>query len=498
MILYIDSKEVPNVSQCEIPDNVLRYVIRKAEKYEYRCARLHNRYKGKPQLVKNPDTDNVKVEANYAKYIVDITKGYYLSEPVKYDNNDKKKKESNNSSLSMISSVEAKLDKKTGKLVRHDASDSLFEKEIDISPIIDCYHSQNMAEIDEKNGKGIGIYGESCELLYASTDNMPVPRSAVYPPDQIILVQDNTVEHNDLFAMWFEKCEDINEIKYYKVSVYTRTARQDYKSTDCSKDDFMFNPQGEAVTHAFGEVPVICYENNDERQGDFEQVISLIDARNELLSDRLTDKKNFVNALLVLYGAILSEEARKDMKSDNLIDGLPLDAKFEYIQKTFDEASLKILDDTLVSEIHKMTLTPDMSDEKFSGDSSGVALKLKLLALNILVKSKMRSMEKGLKKRWRLYNNFLSAAKNITPVDINDVDIVFTVCMPIDEPSIVNMVCELKNSCLVDDQTLLSLLWFIKDPAEALENMKQQKEENMKQYKDSFADNSADENTENE
>lgn len=80
-------------------------------------------------------------------------------------------------------------------------------------------------------------------------------------------------------------------------------------------------------------------------------------------------------------------------------------------------------------------------------------------------------------------------ANNFTPVDIKDVDIVFTICMPIDEPSIVNMVCQLKNAGLVDDQTLLSLLWFVKDPAEALENMKQQKQESLKQYRDSFENN---------
>lgn len=491
MIVYIDRDAVPHAARCEIPDSVLRYVIDKAERYEDRCRQLHNRYKGNPQLEQNEES--IRAEANYAKYIVDITQGYYLSEPVKYDNNDKSDKKQKSSALSMVSSVEAKLDKKTGKLTRHDNSNHTFHKEIDISPVIDCYHEQNIAEIDEKNGKNIGIYGESCELVYANTDDVPAPRSAVYPPDQLILVQDNTVEHNDLFGIWFEKCETINKTKYYNVSVYSDCMRRDYRSTDCSKDDFMFNPVGDAVQQAFGAVPIICYENNSERQGDFEQVISLIDARNGLLSDRLTDKKKFVDAVLALYGGIFSESAIRDMKNEKLIDGLPIDARIEYIQKTFDEASLKILDDTLVSEIHKMTLTPDMTDEKFSGNSSGVALKLKLLALNILVKSKMRSMEKGLKKRWALYNRFLTA-RGITPVDINDVDIVFTICMPIDEPAIVNMVCELKNSGLVDDQTLLSLLWFVKDPAEALENMKQQKAEEMKRYQDSLGDTVSNDN----
>ena len=70
---------------------------------------------------------------------------------------------------------------------------------------------------------------------------------------------------------------------------------------------------------------------------------------------------------------------------------------------------------------------------------------------------------------------------------MDDVDIVFTVALPIDEAQIVQMVCTLKNAGLVDDQTLLSLLWFVKDPAEAVENMKQQKQENQQQYMDSFA-----------
>ena len=106
-------------------------------------------------------------------------------------------------------------------------------------------------------------------------------------------------------------------------------------------------------------------------------------------------------------------------------------------------------------------------------------------------------MEAGLKKRWRLYNNWL-AHNGIDPVSVDDVDIVFTVALPIDEAQIVQMVCTLKNAGLVDDQTLLSLLWFVKDPAEAVENMKQQKQENQQQYMDSFTANTEDKADEKE
>lgn len=483
MKVYINKSDVPNYVNGEIPSKVIDYIVKKQISYEARCKDLYDRYKCADIPVKIED-DKIKVKANYCKYIVDIIKGYYLSEPIKYDNNDIKKKDES-SKISMVPTVKAKLDKKDGSLVRHTPIDKALEKEIDISPIIDVYHRQNISDIDDKNGKNLGIFGEACELIYASTDEKPIPKSAAYKPYSIVLVQDNTVEHNDLFAMLIDKRERINNEQYYAVSIYTEKVQQDYESEDISKTDYTYSRVGEPIYHSFGAVPVICYENNEERQGDFEQVISLIDARNELLSDRLTDKKAFVDAVLAVYGAVLDKSAKEQIKKEGILDGLPEDAKMEYLQKTFDENSLKVLDDTLIMEIHKQTLTPDMTDEKFSGNASGVALRLKLLALNILVKSKMRAMETGLKKRWEIYYNFLSQ-KNITPVSIDDVDIVFTVSMPIDEQQTVDIVVKLKDSGLVDDQTLLSLLWFIKDPAEALENMKQQKEENQKAYLDSF------------
>ena len=50
--------------------------------------------------------------------------------------------------------------------------------------------------------------------------------------------------------------------------------------------------------HNFGDVPMVEYWNNSEETGDFEQVISLIDAYDTLESDRINDKTQFTDALL--------------------------------------------------------------------------------------------------------------------------------------------------------------------------------------------------------
>ncbi len=150
-----------------------------------------------------------------------------------------------------------------------------------------------------------------------------------------------------------------------------------------------------------------------------------------------------------------------------------MDARAEYIQKTFDEQSVQVLADALVREMHKMTLTVDMSDEKFAGNSSGQALKLKLLTMNLLVKGKMRQMEQGLKERFQLYNRWLVTMGEMKPVGVEDVDVVFTVDLPVNESEVVDMVTSLQG--IVDDQTLLSQLWFVSDPKEAVDNLRRQK-----------------------
>jgi SPP1 family phage portal protein len=288
-----------------------------------------------------------------------------------------------------------------------------------------------------------------------------------------VLVCDATVEHEKRFALVWERREKVTGERYYAVTVYTDRTVKQYQSDDLKTA--VFHQVGETGVHYFGEVPVIAYENNSLRQGDFEQIIPLMDAYNALMSDRLTDKRKFVDALLVFFGMTLREGDEGRLAREKFLDGAPLDARAEYIQKTFDEAGVQVLADALVREMHKMTLTVDMSDEKFAGNSSGQALKLKLFTMSLMVRNKMRRMEQGLRERLRLYSRWLSVMGQMDEVDGRDVDLVFTVNLPVDEGSVLDLVTRLQG--IVDEQTLLAQLWFIRDPAEALENIRRERRE---------------------
>lgn len=439
MICYLDREEVPDLEN--LSTSVLRYLVQKAEGAAGRYRRLEDYYLGRhPILRQKGEPEEVRVAVNYAKYVVDTALGYYLGNGVKYNANSRPNQGCGS---------------------------------VDIAPLERAYHSQHISEVDQELGRGMGIWGESLELCYASDEWNAQPRSAAIAPCSGVLVLDTSVEHRKLFALLWEKRESANRERYYDVTVYTDRTVKRYRGGTTM--DALFHQVGVTGYHWFGSVPVIAYENNGYRQGDFEQVISLIDAYNGLMSSRLTDKQKFVDALLVFFGMSLREGDEGRLAREKFLDGAPLDARAEYIQKTLDEGSVQVLADALVREIHKMTMTVDMSDEKFAGNSSGQALKLKLLTMNLLVKGKMRRMEKGLKERFRLYNHFLTMKGEMDEVSVDDVDVEFTLNTPINEGEIVELVTGLQG--IVDDETLLSQLWFIRDPAEAVKNIRTQREE---------------------
>lgn len=465
MILYIDKREVPDVEN--IPAPILKYVIEKAEAALPRYHRLDEYYRGNHAIMREKRAEkDVTVAVNYAKYVVDTIRGYYLGDSIKYDVNSTRKTGSQTGA---------------GEV---DGVAAATSEEIDLTPVMDCYHRQKIGAIDSRIGKGMGVFGECLELCYASTDDEPMPKSAYIAPQCGVLVCDTTVEHNKLFGMVWDKIEKLNHQKYYTVTVYTDRSVRNFECESGKLEQSAFYPVGEVEEHWFNAVPIIAYENNDEQQGDFEQIIPLIDAYNGLMSHRFTDKAKFVDALLAFYGITLGDEDQKIIGEEKCLDGLPLDSKIEYVQKTFDEGSVQVLADAAVREMHKMTMTVDMSDEKFSGNSSGQALKLKLLTMNLLVKVKIQQMERGLLERLALYINWLVNNQRMEMVAVTEIDVVFNVSVPINEQEIIAMVRDLQG--IVDDETLLSQLWFIKDPKEAVENIREQQREKSERYLQKF------------
>lgn len=244
----------------------------------------------------------------------------------------------------------------------------------------------------------------------------------------------------------------------------------------------------EPKEHYFGEPQIIEFLNNKEGIGDFEQQISLIDAYDTLMSDRINDKEQFIDAVLVLYGALMGDdeeettEAQKQLRENKLLE-LPADAKAEYLSRQMDESGAEVLRKAIKEDIYNFSHVPNFMDENFAGNVSGVAMEYKLLGLEMITKVKERQYKKGLRKRIRLYCNFLKMKAIL--MEAGSIVATFSRALPKNLQELSQIVQSLKDS--VSARTLLKLLPFVEDPDYEIEEVEKQKEEDVRRQQELFS-----------
>ena len=237
--------------------------------------------------------------------------------------------------------------------------------------------------------------------------------------------------------------------------------------------------------HNLGEVPVVEYQNNKYRIGDFEQQISLIDAYNKLSSTRINDKEQFIDAILLLTGADFADDpadvkqAAEALKELKMLE-LPNGAKAEYLTRTLDEVGAETLRRALKEDIYTFSHVPNLSDENFAGNSSGVAMEFKLLGLLMITKIKERYYKKGLKKRLRIFANRLGLSNLAN--EVGSIVPQFSRGLPKNLLELSQIVSNLQGK--VTDRTLISLLPFVEDPDHEIEQLGEQKQANIERQQE--------------
>lgn len=411
-----------------------------------RLDKLFNYYTGEQAInnrIKDADLKNNKIVINNASYITDINVGYVVGNPIQYQTN-----QDNQEVLDVI---------------------------------IDEYDKQSINKLDTKLAKNISIYGIGYEYIYAkpNVETGIDIKSTLIPPTNAYLKRDGTVENNVLWGcFWSKQVETINgnEKEYLDITVVDDKEVITYtlKNGNLIKDEERCHP------HFFGKVPLIKYKNNEEAMGDFEKVISIIDALNLLQSDRVNDKEQLVNAILTIYGAELYDDDVQALK-ENRVMHLPDNAKAEYLIKALNEGEIETLKRSLEQDLHKISLTPNMSDENFAQNSSGVALGYKLLPFEQSAKNKANYMEDGLELRLECYANLLKFLNRIPfVITAKDVDVIFVHNLPVNNLENAQIVSMLSG--LVDQKTLLSTLPFVKDVEGSLQALQEEKSNNMNMF----------------
>lgn len=360
-----------------------------------RYEKLNKYYDGEHKILdrtlSNSSLPNNKIVANHAEYITDMATGYVFGTPVSYSGN---------------------------------GSDEL---------------NKTFTEIDEDSHNNelaldLSIFGVGYELLYMNDDEVPYPELAVSSPLNSFIVVDSTVKHKPIFGVTYYPKYDIEGSKKgHDVNVYTDKDITHHFFSDLNNESPSID---ESEEHFFNGIPLIEYKNNKKLKGDFEGVITLIDAYNLLQSDRVNDKEQMVDALLAVIGADFGDDTDEKVETAKLLKELKIieldqggDAK--WLVKNLNETEIEVLKNSLKDDIHEFSKVPCLTDENFVGNASGVAMKYKLLGFEQLGKTKERYFKQGLRQRLKLMSNIENIrAKNIDP---SQIDISMKRSLPVDD-----------------------------------------------------------------
>lgn len=366
----------------------------------HRLKKLLDYYNGKHEILRRQKSSdrcaNNKAVFNHAQNITDTVVGYVHGNPISYSG---------------------------GNI------ESLLEHFV----IID--EDSHNAEL----GIDASIFGRAYELIYIDDEltNKPMPYLATLNPLNTFVVYDTTIKKKPIYAITYNENLDLDgNIESYNVLVYTEDTIYTYLCNTLGGVGTLID----AEIHNFNGIPIIELNNNKFEQGDFEQVIPLIDLYNILMNDRVNDKEQLVDALLVIIGLNLGDTLDEQSETTRLIrderilsieangDGTATgDAK--YLTKSLNETEIEVLKKAIETDIHKLTKVPNMSDENFANNVSGVAMAYKLLGFEQLGVNKERQFMKLLRKRLALISNIEGIKGN--NLDLNKISIVMKRTLPV-------------------------------------------------------------------
>lgn len=455
--------ESPRFSAKFLNDLVENHSKRVAHNYKH----FQNLYEGKHKIrdrkPKDSNKPNNKLVNDFFGQTIDNTVGYFLGNPI------------------IINYQEPKQDK---AMVETDPVDVGVDlEEIEDTAVQDCLDTIGI-ENDKDDlfiewGKEAMIKGLSHILVYQNEESKT--KMMRLSPEDVIIVYKNssTKEAEYKIRLYDIDTEDTNKTTHY-AEVYSATKVELF----CSTEGLDVNGKRELTSytfvreepHIYGRIPIITMYNNEEQMSDLEKIETLVNDYNKVLSDTSNEFEAFRNAYLMLKNMTVGRDSIDKLKNEGILEVMENgDAKF--ITKQIQTEALENHLDRLEKNIYKFSQVPDLSDENFAGNLSGVAIRFKLFGLETKCIIKERKMEKAIRELVKV----LSTPVRVTTgkeIDIVNLKVEFTRNVPNNLTEIVDTVTKLDGK--VDKETLLALLPFIDNPKEVLEKMEKDAEKDKK------------------
>ena len=125
--------------------------------------------------------------------------------------------------------------------------------------------------------------------------------------------------------------------------------------------------------HVLGDIPIFEYPANKPRLGAFEIVLPLLDAINEVESNRLDDVEQFVNSFLALLGGTIDDETAKKLDEYKMLC-LPEGVDAKYLSVAMQQNDTQVLVDNLTSAYMEICGIPNRNGGSSTSDTGSAVI----------------------------------------------------------------------------------------------------------------------------
>ena len=296
--------------------------------------RLWNYYRGETKvLLKKKEVRpeiNHKINENRCFEVVGFHKGYVFGEPIQY--------------------------------IRRENSDSDRADDpiaSDINVLNSYMADANKAAKDADLAEWLYIAGTSYRIGLPNQnwtkdgDEPPFVIHTLDPRDTFVVYR-NSLGEPPLMAVKVVERDGIGKVFF----VYTEHSAFEFEEFGSVKEE----------SHALGMIPVIEYPADNARLGVFEIALPLLDALDELQSNRMDDIVQTVNSFLAVFGAEMDKEAHDKLEEWKMMF-LPEGSDARFLNASMKQADLQALKDDLYQSILTICGVPNRNGGSSTSDT---------------------------------------------------------------------------------------------------------------------------------
>ena len=313
--IYSDAKEI--TAQNVVEEVSKAYAVHCKNQAEIK--KLWEYYRGKTNILTKTkevrEEINHRINENRAYEVVKFHKGYVFGEQIQYVRRERATAEQNDDVIAA-----------------------------DINSLNGYMADANKAACDNALAEWMYVAGLGYRLTLANTkwtadgDESPLSIFALDPMNTFVVRSTDIDEH---ILMSVCMAEGDKNDKIY--TVYTD--KWCFKFTE-------YNPTLVVKPNTLGLNPIVEYPSEEARLGVFEVVMPLLDALDELQSNRMDDIVQFVNSFLAILGGELDDATYKKLEEWKTLC-LPEGTDAKYLSATLSQADVQ----TLKNDIYQSILT---------------------------------------------------------------------------------------------------------------------------------------------